>query len=85
MLVMIDFEYDCVDFECGNKVVCLLCVLWGEYGIVGCCFDLFDEWWCVVCDVSGCVFDCGYYIFEEVLVVLIDELFVFFDVCDVVV
>jgi haloacetate dehalogenase len=74
----IDLDHDRADVAANKKLQQPLCVLWGEHGAVGQCFDVIRLWRQRAQQVSGHVLPCGHYIAEENPAALINEAFKFF-------
>lgn len=74
----IDLDHDRADRAAGNKIVCPLNVLWGEFGVVHRCFKPLDDWRRVARDVRGGTLPCGHYVPEEVPAALLAEMLGFF-------
>jgi haloacetate dehalogenase len=69
----IDLQHDQQDVDAGRKLAQPLCVLWGEHGAVGRCFDVPALWRAAADDFSGRSLPCGHYIAEEAPALLLEE------------
>ena len=74
----IDLEHDRADREAGKKIKCPVHVIWGEHGVVNCCFSPIIDWQLVAEDVRGRTLPCGHYIPEEMPEELLVEMREFF-------
>jgi haloacetate dehalogenase len=74
----IDMVHDLAEVAAGQRLTQPLCVLWGEHGTVGQCFEVLSLWRDRANDVSGCSLPCGHYIAEEAPALLLAEAFHFF-------
>lgn len=61
----LDLEHDRADVAAGRKLAQPLCVLWGEHGAVGRCFDVLGLWRERAAQVTGHALPCGHYLAEE--------------------
>jgi haloacetate dehalogenase len=61
----LDLEHDRADVAAGRKLTQPLCVLWGEHGAVGRCFDVLGLWRDRAAKVTGHALPCGHYLAEE--------------------
>ncbi len=61
----IDLQHDQADQDAGRKLAQPLCVLWGEHGAVGRCFDVPALWREAATGFTGRSLPCGHYIAEE--------------------
>jgi haloacetate dehalogenase len=74
----IDLAHDRADVAAGRRLAQPLCVLWGEHGAVGRCFDVLALWRDRADDVSGRALPCGHYVPEEAPDELLAEALAFF-------
>ena len=74
----VDLVHDRADIAQGLKLSQPLCVLWGEHGAVGKCFDVLALWQERAEAVSGKQLPCGHYIAEEAPDLLLAEAMKFF-------
>lgn len=74
----VDLVHDRADIAQGRKLQQPLCVLWGEHGAVGKCFDVLALWHERAEAVSGKQLPCGHYIAEEAPALLLAEALKFF-------
>ena len=74
----IDLLHDRADVATGVKLQQPLCILWGEHGAVGQCFDVMRLWQERASHVSGTRLPCGHYIAEEAPELLLAQAFEFF-------
>lgn len=74
----VDLVHDRADIAQGLKLSQPLCVLWGEHGAVGKCFDVLALWHERAEAVSGKQLPCGHYIAEEAPALLLAEAMNFF-------
>jgi haloacetate dehalogenase len=74
----IDLEHDRADVALDRRITQPLCVLWGEHGAVGRCFDVLALWRERALQVSGRSLPCGHYIAEEAPSLLLEEALLFF-------
>ncbi|MBP2300710.1 alpha/beta fold hydrolase [Azospirillum picis] len=72
----IDLRHD--DEDGGRKVEAPLRILWGEYGVIGRCFDPLGEWRKRAADVSGRALPGCHYLAEELPDLVADEIAAFF-------
>jgi haloacetate dehalogenase len=61
----IDLDHDRTDMAAGLRLEQPLRVLWGQYGVVGRCFDVLALWRERASRVDGGPLPCGHYIAEE--------------------
>ncbi|WP_332824345.1 alpha/beta fold hydrolase [Ramlibacter sp.] len=73
----IDLQHDQQDADAGRRLAQPLCVLWGEHGAVGRCFDVPALWRAAADDFTGRSLPCGHYIAEEASALLLEETFAF--------
>ncbi|MDA7416228.1 alpha/beta hydrolase [Xenophilus arseniciresistens] len=74
----IDLVHDREDIAAGRRLTQPLCVLWGEHGAVGRCFDVPALWRERALQVQGHSLPCGHYIAEEAPEALLRESLPFF-------
>ena len=74
----IDLEHDRADVVAGARLEQPMCVLWGDHGTVGKCFDVLGLWRERANNLSGLSLPCGHYIAEEAPALLLDEASRFF-------
>lgn len=75
----IDLQHDQSDRDAARMVQAPLLVLWGEHGVVQCCFKPLDEWQRVARQVQGSSLPCGHYIPEEAPDALLAQVLPFLD------
>jgi haloacetate dehalogenase len=74
----IDMKAERLDLELNKKIDVPLCILWGENGSVGKCFEPLKEWQKVATNIKGKMLPCGHYIPEEEPDLLLKEVESFF-------
>ena len=74
----IDLAHDRADVAAGKKLTQPLCVLWGQHGAVGQCFDVLPLWRERAIQAAGSSLPCGHYIPEEAPELLIAQALKFF-------
>ncbi len=74
----IDLEHDRQSIAQGQKILCPLLVLWGQYGVLERCFAPLKDWAEVSIDVRGKALPGGHYLAEELPEQTLSELSAFF-------